>query len=200
MGKDYYTTHEISDLLKVDFTTVIDWCDKGKIQCYKTPGGHRRVLPRDLFAFMRKFGFAIPEELRKEAPLKMLVVDDEESIRGTVSRMLKLTWPDAEVDTAKDGFEAGKKLALMRPDVIVLDVNLPGQDGFAVCQLIRNDPATGHARVLAISGELDPLTRNKMLAAGANDFLPKPFDLADLAARVQTLLRTPQTDSKAAGK
>jgi len=189
--KEYYTTHEISRLLKVDFTTVIDWCDKGKLLYYKTPGGHRRVRPKDLLAFMRKFGFPVPEELAKEFPLRFLVVDDDAAVRNTLSRMLKLAWPDSEVAAAKDGFEAGKKTALLRPDAIILDINLPGMDGFAVCQLIRNDPPTSHARILAISGEQDPSLRIRILAAGADDFLAKPFDLEDIVARLRTLLQRP---------
>jgi two-component system OmpR family response regulator len=191
MDKPYYTTHEISRILKVDFTTVIDWCDQGKLLCYKTPGGHRRVRPVDLYAFMRRFGFPIPEELSAVAPLKMLVVDDEDAVRSTVSRMLKLTWPEAEVETAKDGFEAGKKTALLRPDAIVLDINLPGLDGFKVCELIRTDPLTSHSRILAISGNPDPQYQTRILAAGADVFLSKPFELEDLVARLKLLLRKP---------
>lgn len=196
MPKDYYTTHEISKILKVDFTTVIDWCDQGELLCYKTPGGHRRINPVDLFSFMRKFGFPIPEELAREAPLKFLVVDDEDPVRSTVSRLLKLSWPEAVVDSAKDGFEAGKKTGLLRPDAIVLDINLPGLDGFAVCQLIRTDPLTSHTRILAISGERDPSLQLKILAAGADAFVPKPFELEDLVFRMKELLRQPAAPRK----
>ena len=191
MEKDYYTTHEISRLLKVDFTTVIDWCDLGKMLCYKTPGGHRRVRPTDLYAFMRRFGFPMTDELAASAPLKMLVVDDEDGVRSTVSRMIKLSWPDAEVETAKDGFEAGKKTALFRPDAIVQDNNLPGLDGFKVCELIRTDPLTNHARILAISGNSDLQYQTRIRAAGADDFLPKPFALEELVARLKELLLKP---------
>jgi excisionase family DNA binding protein len=191
MKKDYYTTHEISRILKVDFTTVIDWCDQTKLLCYRTPGGHRRVRPDDLYAFMRRFGFPMSEELSASAPLKMLVVDDEDTVRSTVSRMLKLSWPEAEVETAKDGFEAGRKTALFRPDAIVLDINLPGLDGFSVCELIRTDPLTSHTRILAVSGNPDPQYRTRILAAGADAFLPKPFELEELVARLKDLLRKP---------
>lgn len=191
MEKDYYTTHEVSRILKVDFTTVIDWCDQGKLLCFKTPGGHRRMRPADLYAFMRRFGFPMSEELAAAAPLKLLVVDDEDAVRSTVSRMLKLAWPQSEVETARDGFEAGKKVALQRPDAIVLDINLPGLDGFTVCQLIRSDPLTSHARILAISGNEDPAYRTRIRAAGADDFLPKPFELEDLVVRLKFLLQKP---------
>lgn len=196
MATDYYTTHEISRILKVDFTTVIDWCDQNKLICYKTPGGHRRVRPTDLYSFMRRFNFPIPQDLAALAPLKLLVVDDEVAIRSTVSRMLKLTWPEAEVDTAKDGFEAGKKTALNRPDAIVLDINLPGLDGFEVCQLIRTDPMTAHTRILAMSGNQDAAIQTKILAAGADAFIPKPFDLDDLVMRLRLLLRKPTAAEK----
>jgi excisionase family DNA binding protein len=189
--KSYYTTHEISRVIKVDFTTVIDWCDQGKLLCYKTPGGHRRVRPADLFTFMRRFGFPIPAELDHQGPLKFLVVDDEDTVRSTVSRMLKLSWPEAQVDSARDGFEAGKKIALQRPDAIVLDLNLPGIEGFKVCELIRVDPITNHARILAISGDRDPKYRTRVLAAGADAFMAKPFEPEDLVAQLKLLLRAP---------
>lgn len=194
--KEYYTTHEISRLLSVDFTTVIAWCEKGRLAFYKTPGGHRRVLPADLFIFAKKHGFPLPEELAREAPMKMLVVDDEDQVRTTVARMLKMTWPDAEIDTAKDGFEAGTKMARMRPDALVLDINLPGLDGFWVCRTVRTDPQLSHARILVISGEQDPDIGLRIRGAGADDFLPKPFELDELVSRLKALLAAPAREAK----
>lgn len=195
MAKEYHTTHDISRILNVDFTTVIAWCDQGKLLNFRTPGGHRRVRPVDLVAFMIKFGFPIPEELRKEVPMKILVVDDDDAVRTTVSRTLKSAWPDAQIETAKDGFEAGKKTAQLRPDALVLDINLPGLDGFWVCQALRTDPLTNHAKILVISGEADPKIAERILAAGADAFLPKPFDLDELVSKLKTLLRMPDKEA-----
>jgi len=107
----FFTTFNAAKLLGVDMTTVIDWCKQGKLQAFKTPGGHRRINPKDLIKFLQTYKMPVPSILQQMAQLQCLVVDDEPQIRRLVSRVIKAMDPDANVELAEDGFEAGKKLA-----------------------------------------------------------------------------------------
>lgn len=170
-----FSTHEVAQLLGVDMTTVIGWCKQGKIQAYKTPGKHRRIKENDLLQFLRKFQMPIPSALGQNNQLKCVVVDDETTIRNLIKRVIKDMNPTAQIAEAGDGFEAGQKINELRPHIVVLDLNLPGMDGFKVCKIIKNTAGLEETKILAISGFDTAETHKRILDAGADVFLPKPF-------------------------
>lgn len=184
------TTYQVSRYLNVDLTTVINWCDQGKIRAYRTPGGHRRVEPMDFLSFLKEFQLPIPKEFVHEVSgeRRVLIVDDESEIRRVVAKAFQKHFPDIQLFEARDGFEAGKMVLDSLPSLIILDLMLPGVNGFAVCENIRADERFKDAKILAITGQSTNENRDKILAAGADDFLAKPFELHDLISKVSALL------------
>ena len=187
------TTHEVSQYLNVDLTTVILWCNQGKLAAYKTPGGHRRVETQNLLEFLRLYRMPVPSRLAQKVKknLKVLVVDDEASIRRVMSRGIKKAMPEIELFEAQDGFEAGKLVLDSLPDLVILDLKLPGMDGFRVCANIRQDSRFKETKILAVTGENTAENRKKILAAGADDYLPKPFEVKTLLEKAFKLLNAP---------
>jgi two-component system response regulator PrrA len=119
------------------------------------------------------------------APPEVLVVDDDEDIRVSLDRGLRLS--GFAVRTAADGEAALAAVAGQPPDCIVLDVGLPGRDGIAVVEALRADGVGVPVLVLSARSSVDD--RVLGLAAGADDYLVKPFALAELVARLRALLR-----------
>jgi len=116
-------------------------------------------------------------------------VDDEESVRKFIKRVLRNVYgSEVAAEEAVDGFEAGKKMTELRPALVVLDVLLPGLDGERVCRMIRADDDLKGVKVLAISGINVDQTKKRMLAAGADDFLGKPFGVEDLEKKLRAFL------------
>jgi two-component system response regulator PrrA len=124
----------------------------------------------------------------------VLVVDDDEDIRVSLDRGLRLSGFD--VRTAADGESALQAVAGRVPDCIVLDVGLPGRDGVAVVESLRRDGVT--VPVLMLSARTSVEDRVTGLAAGADDYLVKPFALAELVARLRALLRRVPTPGPSA--
>ncbi len=186
-SKEVFTTHDVARILSVDMSTVIDWIDRKKISGYRTLGGHRRVKREDLLSFLKEHKMPSFENLKRRGPLVLVVEDDADLLKAMV-RMVKARRPDAAVHEAGDGFLAGKRVQELRPDVVVLDLFLPGVDGFKVCEHIRRDPDLEGTRVLAVSGHDSPENRRRILRAGADVFLPKPLGLAQLGEEVDRLL------------
>ncbi len=119
---------------------------------------------------------------------RALVVDDEEALRTTVAAYLARD--GFEVTTAGDGAEAIAAAREHSPDVVVLDVVMPGLDGIEVCRQLRTFSDAYVIMLTARSEELDTLVG---LAAGADDYVTKPFSPRLLMARIRTLLRRPRT-------
>jgi DNA-binding response OmpR family regulator len=119
---------------------------------------------------------------------RILVVDDDPNAATLMRRLIERDG-FSNVSTAGDGRRALDMMREHPPHVVVLDVHLPLVDGYAVLrEIVRSDESTGHPTgVLAVSGDPTPTTAQSMLWAGADDFLPRPFDSAEFAMRVRQL-------------
>jgi len=117
----------------------------------------------------------------------VLIVDDEPSARETLVAMLEGERYDLEL--AKDGWQALQILDLLRPDLILLDVMMPGMDGFEVCRRIRAAPPLAEVPIIILTALDSRDALLKGIESGADDFLSKPVDRRELIARVRTITR-----------
>ena len=125
---------------------------------------------------------------------RVLVVDDEEPIRRTLRANLVARGYD--VIAMQTGEEALEQFAALAPDLIVLDLMLPGLSGLEVCRAVRAESAVP---ILVLSARGEERTKVRALDLGADDYLTKPFGMEELLARVRALLRRPGTATSTAG-
>lgn len=181
--KSVFTTFESAKLCHVSPLSIINWVNAGRLPAFRTPGGHRRIRREDLVRFMRENGIPIPEDLRDgSGRARVLVVDDEPGIREVIAEHLTSRPNPYEVMTAADGFEAGRLVATFRPDAVLLDLRMPGLDGFQVCRTIKADPDTASTVVIAMTGYYTPETEARILECGAQRCVAKPVEPSALAA------------------
>lgn len=114
---------------------------------------------------------------------KVLIADDSEGVRKMLCHALQGEGRDLLF--AADGEAALEMARAQMPDLVILDVHMPGRDGLSVCCALRGDAATHGIPVLMLTGLGDKAGAR---AAGANDYLPKPFNLLDLGDRMRALL------------
>lgn len=119
--------------------------------------------------------------------VRILVVDDEPSILELIR--INLEREGYEVQTAADGRAALLAVERARPDLILLDVMLPGMDGLAVCRTLYQNPATRDIPIIMLSARGEELDKVLGLEMGADDYLTKPFSLRELLARIKARLR-----------
>lgn len=117
----------------------------------------------------------------------VLIVDDEESGRQTVESVLE--GEGYHIELAENGFQAIEKARRLLPDVILLDVMMPGMTGFEVCQRIRSDPQLAEIPIIILTALDDRESMLSGLKSGADDFISKPFDRFELRARVLGITR-----------
>ncbi len=125
----------------------------------------------------------------------ILVVDDDADVRITIKK--SLTRAGYQVTCASNSRAALEVLSGMRPDLVLLDIALPGIDGIELCRQLRADPITASLPVLFLTVSGDMQSKTAAFNAGADDYLVKPFDLQELNLRVKALLPREQAGSLA---
>jgi CheY-like chemotaxis protein len=145
------------------------------------------MLRSDLLDFMRAHGMPV---LSNNPPnrLRIAVVDDERALVRALLRMLARAAPGADCRSAHDGFSAGALLTSFHPDLIFLDVVMPGLSGVEVCEHIRSKPELRGAAVVIVSGHLTPGLRSRLEIVGVDGFIEKPFGLSDVESALADLV------------
>jgi DNA-binding response OmpR family regulator len=126
------------------------------------------------------------------AAVFILVVDDEPDVLGTLTRLLSRE--GYEVTQATSGNEAWQKIIQRRPDLMILDVMMPGMDGLTLCRQVRSDNRFADLPILLLTAKNTTDDVVTGLDAGGDDYVMKPFEVAELTARVRALLRRGQRD------
>lgn len=173
--KPYLTPHEVAQWMMVSPVTVRGWAQKGLLLAEVTPGGHRRFRRDEVERFARQCN-----PVGNKGPLRILIVDDDRGVLGFLTELFEGGSHPAVVDTARDGFEAGRKVHTFSPDIVLLDLMMPGIKGSEVCRQIKQAPGLATVRVIAMSGHLSAENRLELLAAGAECCIAKPIDIAAL--------------------
>lgn len=138
----------------------------------------------DLLAFLKEHHLPIPAELAT-TPIRVLIVDDEPGITQMLSRAVKTAHPEFEVLEANDGFRAGAMVATLKPDVVILDLRMPGIDGFEVCRLIKSNETMKSCEILAMTAHPSAENERRIVDCGARVCLSKPLDLPRLLKEIE---------------
>ena len=117
---------------------------------------------------------------------KILVIEDDPAISRLVDYSLR--HEGYEVTSASNGLEGIRKAHNDRPDLVILDVMLPGMDGFEICHRLRAESDTAQLPILMFSAKAQEIDKNTGLKVGADDYLPKPAAPAEIINRVEALL------------
>jgi len=190
MDKNTLTTYEIAEYAQVTPRTVIQWINEGKMKAYRTPGNHSRVTIDEFLDFLHKYNMPVPLKFlngnANEDKKRILIVDDDKGIVDSIQRFLRRE-KIYDLGFAYDGFEAGEKFASFKPHLIILDIRMPGLDGFKLCSRIKSNPENEKVKILFISGTIDEAVVSQITKLGADGYLTKPFSLDVLKDKIQHL-------------
>ena len=185
--KDLFTTGEAAEVCKVSQQTIIRCFDAGRLEGFRVPGSKFRRIPRQsLIKFMKDNN--IPLDAVDSGKRKVLIVDDDAEI---VELLVDVLTRDGRFDpkTASSGYEAGIATQRFRPDVILLDYMLPDVNGNVVCQTIRRNPEFENIKIIIVSGVVKQDEIEQLLKSGAEGFIRKPFDVAELTGKITAVLK-----------
>ena len=185
--KAVYTTGEAAEICRLSQQTIIRCFDSGQLQGFRVPGSKFRRIPRDsLIKFMKENG--LPLEGLDNGRIRVLVVDDEPQVTELFVDAMKANGR-FDVAVAHTGYDAGVMTQQFQPDVVVLDYMLPDINGNVVCRTIRDNPELAGIKILIISGMVDPAEVDRLMQAGADDFIKKPFNIEKVIERILELVK-----------
>lgn len=182
----YLTTRESATRLGVSINALKAWIREEQLPALRTPGGHHRIAESDLLVFQAQL--AENSRVRPLSRPRILIVDDDEALLGALKDTLAEVMPEALVQTATDGYEGLVQVGAFHPDLLVLDVRTPRLDGFEVCRQLKAGRNTASVRILAVTAYPDGGVRERILQAGADDFMEKPFGIDQFHTRLAALL------------
>jgi excisionase family DNA binding protein len=164
---------EAAALLGISPITLSKWARKGMLKAHQTVGKHRRFTYAEIQRFAREKGLTLFSAY--SSPLRVLVVEDDAQFSSFLVEVLANIPAGLEVALALEGFEAGRLVQKFKPHIVLLDIMLPGLDGFEICRQLQADPETRQIRVIAMTGYYTKENIQRILQAGAESCLEKPF-------------------------
>ena len=182
----YISTGEAARMLGVGLNTVKRWISNGALRGVCTPGGHWRIAKEDLREFMRSSGM---HPKARKMPGRVLVIDDEPSVCALHKAILEHADFPTEVQCVDDGYTGLIRIGTWRPDVLILDIIMPGINGLEVLRRIRADRDLDDMAIIVVTATFDQAEVAKTLqASGVVAILPKPLEPQRLLDIVGTWL------------
>ena len=188
--KDIYTSGEIAKMLDISDRTARAYLRGGKIPAKQNPiTGRWKVTLEDLRAFMLQYQMVPMVPKQVDLPPRILVVDDEPAIIESIRKTFQEEMPDWVVDSTTSGYEALIHLGAEVPDLLILDICMPGTDGYKILEAVRTNEQTAAVKVLVVTGTVEKI--DDLIARGADAFIEKPCSAEDLLAAARELLAKP---------
>jgi excisionase family DNA binding protein len=190
MAESLYTTNQLAKLFGVVPTTVIDWIEKGKLEAFKTLGGHRRITHQAVLDFLERNHLPYPPAFAHDAP-KLVVLESQPDVLRALGAQVTQGLPDSRAFLENHPVDALVRMGVERPRLIIVDGQLPGIDILELCRRLKENPALSPLRILALVSDVaDPMLTERLRGAGADDVLPRGQVAAELVDRCRLLLKS----------
>lgn len=188
--KETFTSGQVAEMLGIPARTARRYLSMGKIPATQNPITGTWTITREaLVRFMQQHKL---DTSVLANPSRIIVVDDEPAVLKFITKTLNRSDRNFIVDATSNGYDAMIKIGTTSPDLICLDIHMPGMDGKKVLKAIKKNPSTSNVKVLVVTGY--PGEIDDMLQLGADDALAKPFKPNELLDKILALI--PKTGQK----
>lgn len=182
-ASDVLSTKEAAVVCKVALSTIVYWFDKGLIRGYRTPGGHRRIFRSDLEKFMNEHAMPLGHRL-PDGQVRVLLAARDPGLLRSYGALLDSMEDRVQWVKAKTEFEAGRKISAFHPDVLIIDLRLPGADAASLCEDLRTDPETQTLEIVALGDPAEAPGIEALAARGLCELLSRTPDQNRLSAAI----------------
>lgn len=197
MTSEQFSSFQIGKMLDVSRQAVNQWIDKGYIQSYRTPGGHRRVRRADLIGFLKERKIPIPEVLQKsiddranEVQPRIMMIDDDEDFLVLMQQAILEQLPRAQVSLYSNGYDALVAIGANPPDLLVLDMKMPKIDGPEVCQRLKSNQRTKSLPIMMVTAHEAEADVAQLSELGVSQVINKATPILEIASRISDMVRS----------
>lgn len=196
-----YSTRDVAGLLGLAVRSVQLMVDRGELQAWKTPGGHRRIDRASVEAFLQRrqgregtpratSAKALPQtpSPRTAAPTQVLIIEDSKHYQKLASMLLRNEFPALEIHVADDGFAGLAMAGQLQPALLIVDILLPGMDGATLISSLRSHAQFADSRLIVLTSLDEADLGPYMFALEGVPIVHKPHMVTDLPQRIRELL------------
>ena len=180
-----YTTFEAAKVSHVTHHSIKNWIKQGLIKASRTPGGHYRILEKDLDTFREEYDMFPRDKIIGHR--QVMIVDDDPDALALMERIL--SDEGYELVMVSNATEVGLRAAQTAPDLILLDFLMPEINGFDVCRALRNNEMTRNIPIMAVTCLDKEQDIERVFSCGADDYLAKPFKVDKFLSKVKELMK-----------
>ena len=170
--KSLLTPAETAKLLHLASTTIRHWAQIGHLPFIATLGGHRRFNKKDILALMS------PSKTNIKNVFSILIIEDDKNFADMLTQFLKMIFPNINIKTAYNPFDAGNLLNTFKPDLVILDLMMMTINGFSIFHRIKSSSATASISVIAMTGVSTEENKKKIVKLGADICLGTPINFS----------------------
>ncbi|HPW45261.1 MAG TPA: excisionase family DNA-binding protein [bacterium] len=185
--KDILTTFEAASLCSVSYNTIKNWIKRNMLSAYRTAGGHLRIKSSDLESFSREYGIPIAD--KDGGNKRRVLILDNGNFTRLFSDSLNRYSDKIDLYSTKDPFEAGSLVESRKPDIFIINSQLPGVDAARICSHVKKRSALKHAKIGVIGIRSAPDSLSDVGASCAADFFFKePIDKVEIYESIEPMI------------
>jgi two-component system OmpR family response regulator len=181
---------QAAEICRVSKKTVLNWIYDGALKAFTTYGGHYRIWPANLKAFLDAAGMDIPFDFVDDRTTHILIIDDDHDYSQMLKSAINAELPNVEITVTDDGYEGLMLIGDIKPQLVILDIKMPKLDGFQVLELLKTRKIDHEMKVLVVSGYLDQQTRDQLSKTVADYALDKLSDINVLIKTIVAVVRS----------
>ena len=183
----FLSVKQVAEYLEVSKQAVDKWINAGEFKVFRLPSGRIKILRSDFLDYIKTHELYLDKEFFNIGSNKIVVIDDNESIHSLFQKFFEEVNSDLEVKYAADGMSGLLLLGASKPDIVILDIEMPGMNGIDLCKKILADDSLAGIDIVVISGYLSKYEK-ELKKIGLETFIEKPFTFKDLNEKLLPLL------------
>jgi len=179
------TTGDVARLCGFSPSAVLQWIRSNKLSAYSSPGGQHRIDPEQLLEFLQKHGMRIPREMASVNGYRVLVIEDDKSVRDLLIQHLNDSDIPCTIESASNGVIGCMKIPTFKPELVVLDLTIPELDGVEMCRTVKGSDEFAGVKVLVMLEHPDDEQIDHAMSADADGWIAKPVVMQDFILKVE---------------